>query len=96
VLLVATLGSLLLPASRVAGALGQLVAVGAVVAAVYSGAAWLSDGLASFALGSMAAAIGRYVVRQVVQGPPSEQSDVTAGPAEELDELDELTDARAR
>ena len=94
VLLVAALGSLLLPANRVAGVLGQLVALAAVIGAVYSGASWLSDALASYALGSLAAAVGRYLVRQVTPGPASEQEDVTAGPAAELGELDELTEQR--
>ena len=96
VLLVAALAALLLRTTRVAALLGQVVAVAAVVGAVYSGASWLTDALASYALGSMAAAIGRYIVRQIVPGPPTEQEDVTEGPAAELEELDELTDARTR
>ena len=90
VLLVAALAALLLPAGRAAGILGQLLALAAVVGAVYSGASWLTDALASYALGSMAAAVGRYLVRQVTPGPPSEQEDVTAGPAAELEELADL------
>ena len=69
VLLLAALGALVLPANRVAAVLGQLIALAGAVAAVYSGSAWLSDALASCALGTMAAAIGRYLVRQVVPDP---------------------------
>ena len=52
----------------------------------------MTDALASFAIGSMAAAVGRYVVRQITPGPPTTQDDVTEGPAAELEELGELTD----
>jgi hypothetical protein len=42
----------------------------------------------------MAAAVGRYLVRQVTPGPPTEQEDVTKGPAAELEELGELAAIR--
>ncbi|HET7771362.1 MAG TPA: phosphatase PAP2 family protein [Chloroflexota bacterium] len=94
ILLVGALASLLLPAGRRAGIAGQLVALAVVAAAVYSGAAWITDALASFAIGSMTAAVGRYVVRQITPGPPTTQEDVTEGPAAELEELGDLTEKR--
>jgi membrane-associated phospholipid phosphatase len=69
VLLIAALAGLLLPLGRSVAVTGQAVALAAVVAAVYAGASWLTDALASYALGTLAAAAGRYVVRQAVPVP---------------------------
>jgi membrane-associated phospholipid phosphatase len=69
VLLVAALAGLLLPLGRGAALAGQAVALAATVAAVYAGASWLTDALASYALGMVVAAAGRYAVRQVLPPP---------------------------
>jgi membrane-associated phospholipid phosphatase len=69
VLLVAALAGLLFPLGRLPALLGQAVALAAAVAAVYAGAAWLTDALASYTLGMLAAAIGQYAVRQAIPAP---------------------------
>ncbi len=66
VLVVAALAGLLLPLGRLPALLGQAIALAAAVAAVYAGAAWLTDALASYTLGTLAAAIGQYAVRQAI------------------------------
>jgi hypothetical protein len=69
VLLMAALAGLLTPVGRAGALVGQAVAVAATVAAVYAGASWLTDALASYTLGMVAASVSRYAVRQVMAAP---------------------------
>jgi membrane-associated phospholipid phosphatase len=64
-LLAAALAGVLAGASRRSAVPAQLVAVGAALASLYFGLAWLTDALAGYLLGNVAAVLSRYAVAQV-------------------------------